>query len=183
MSNDLNSRVKDLHAAGVGYRLRLGWPVRVEDDTEQVVLLPGEVVQDAAPAASRLVIVDMPSGLGSSVRSVLRAREQPIVVFAVPNRQVRWRFITQVGADRRRLPARSLTGVDVHVLSDEPVPLPPSRIEHSEHLDSAELSWIEAPALVPGAGCPLPRLTAVLAAVGAVLADGSADLFRRHGDR
>lgn len=171
-----------LYAVCADYRLRLGWPVRADQQGQWVTLLTGEAITRGGQAGSPVLVVDMPAGLGSRVSSVLWTRSLPVVVFAVhrhisvhPYRHTRWCFLA-VTEDSRRydnpavLPAPL---IDVQIVSDATVllPLPPHE-PGSGRLRSRPTigrSWVYPPPVGDVPSRLLPRLTAVLAALYTVV--------------
>lgn len=173
-----------LHAICADYRLRLGWPVRVDAEEQYVELLTGEVITRGGQAGSRVVVVDMPAGLGSRVGSVLWTRSLPAVVFAVqrliyvhPYRHTRWCFLAVTEKSRRHDDPAGLSVplVDVQVVSDSAVPLPlprlPSGSGRLRSRPTVGLSWVYPPPIGDVPDRLLPSLTAVLAAICTVVAE------------
>lgn len=178
------SAVSPPHAACADYHLRLGWPVRADEEEQYVELLTGEVITRGGQAGSRVVVVDMPAGLGGRVGSVLWTRSLPAVVFAVqrlvyvhPYRRTRWCFLAASEESRRYddPAALAMPLVDVQVVSDMAVPLPlPQLASSRSRLRShpmVGLSWVYPPPMGDVPGRLLPRLTAVLAAICTVVAE------------
>lgn len=174
--------VSPASAACADYRLRLGWPVRLEEQSQQVALLTGEVITRGGQAGSRVLVVDMPAGLGSRVSSVLWTRSLPAVVFALqrlvyvhPYRHARWCFLAATEDSRRYddPAALPIPLIDVQVVSDAAVPLPLPRHEAgSGRLRSRPATgrcWVYPPPIGDVPSRLLPRLTAVLAATYTVV--------------
>lgn len=176
--------VSPLHANCADYRLRLGWPVRVDEEEQYVELLTGEVLTRGGQAGSRVVVVDMPAGLGGRVSSVLWTRSLPAIVFAVqrlvyvhPYRHTRWCFLAVTEETRRYDDPAALPMplVDVQMIRGAAVPLPLPRPESGggrlRSRPTVGLSWVYPPPMGDVPGRLLPRLTAVLAAICTVVAE------------
>jgi hypothetical protein len=171
-----------VHAVCLDYRVRFGWPVQVDELTQQVVLLAGEALTAPGQPGARVVVVDMPAALGSQVSSVLWVRSIPAVVFAVqrltyvlPYRHTRWCFLAVGDSSRRydNLDSLPVSLLDVQVIRDTAVGLPLRRDERGVGLHGVAIendavpghSWVQPLPSDHVQGWLLPRLTAVLAAV------------------
>lgn len=160
------------------YRRRLGWPVRVGENEQCVELLTGEALVGGSQTGGRVVLVDMPARLGSSVSSLLWTRNLPAVIFAAkrqlyvhPYRHTRWCYLVIADHPTRfdRRASSPIPLLDVQVVRNTPVPLP--TLDRADREATQELgndsvpglSWIEPPN--NDAERRLPRLTAVLAAI------------------
>lgn len=188
-TSTVQTELNPVVAACVDYRLRLGWPVRVDDDEGQVLLLTGEALANGLEPASRVVVVDMPGELGSRVSAVLWTRSLPAVVFATqrlaqvhPYIFTRWRFLAAADDSKRyddpTLLCTSL--LDVQVLRGPAVRLPLRRLDKNRRKSTngktPKLEWIQPPPTgTVVISHLLPRLTAVLAAVCDVVARNGQD--------
>jgi hypothetical protein len=168
------------------YRLRLGWPVRVDEHEQCVQLLTGEALGGGSRIGGQVIVVDMPAELGSRVSSVLWMRNLPAVVFAVkrqlyvhPYRHTRWCFLAIADTPTRfdgRADA-SIPLLDVQVVTNMVVPLP--LLDRADHAATPDhrlgtdvipaLSWVQPPR-IDAEGRVLPRSTTVLAAIRDVVA-------------
>jgi hypothetical protein len=169
-----------VYATCTEYRKRLGWPVRVDENEQYVELLTGEALVGGRQSGGRIVLVDMPAGLGGRVSSVLWARNLTAVVFATirqlyihPYRQTRWCY--PVLADHAKhfdgRAGRPIPLLDVQVVKNTAVSLPLLNRTDREATPDHQLGnglpgpcWMQPPSN-DAERTPLPRLTAVLAAI------------------
>ncbi|HEU0090163.1 MAG TPA: hypothetical protein VFQ77_21330 [Pseudonocardiaceae bacterium] len=129
------------------YRDLLGWPITI--DADLVTLLAGDVVCSA----------DLPIGLACEVQATLQLRMLDGPVILVPGRQHRWMLLAKPSEDAR-VPSRPVPGVDLRVITEGAIPLPPSSTPHGP------LRWVIPPSL----SRPwLPALSAVMAATRAAV--------------
>jgi len=129
------------------YQDLLGWPITTSPD--------GATLR----AGDRACAADLPIGLAGEVQAILRLRmlDGPVVV--VPGRQHRWMLLA-TPSDENPVPPRPVPGVDLRVITEGPIALPPSSTAHGP------LRWVVPPSL----SRPwLPPLSAVIAAVGAAV--------------
>src|SRR5262245_54686742 len=96
------------------YRELLGWPV-VTSAEDDIVLPAGTAVCSAA----------LPVGRASEVQATLTQRTLNGPVLLVPGRQHRWMLLATPPKDGS-IPAKPVPGVDLRVISDGPIVLPPS---------------------------------------------------------
>lgn len=124
------------------YRVLLGWSITVGPD--ELALSGGSTVCSA----------DLPIGLACEVQAALTRQMLDGPVVLVPGRQHRWLLLASP-PDEEPVPARPLPGVDLRVVCDEPIPLPPSMTRHGP------MRWVVPPVL--SRRC-LPPLSAIVAA-------------------
>jgi hypothetical protein len=124
------------------YRELLGWSITA--GTDDVTLPAGETVCSA----------DLPVGLASEVQATLQRRMLDGPVVLVPGRQHRWMLLA-TPLPKGPLPARVVPGIDLRLITEGPIALPPSTTPRGP------LRWVVPPSL----SCPrLPPLSAIIAA-------------------
>jgi len=129
------------------YQDLLGWPITTSPD--------GATLR----AGDRACATYLPIGLAGEVQAILRLRMLDGPVVLVPGRQHRWMLLA-TPSDENPVPPRPVPGVDLRVITEGLIALPPSSTAHGP------LRWVVAPSL----SRPwLPPLSAVVAAVGAAV--------------
>ncbi|MFN2496964.1 MAG: hypothetical protein ABR608_13815 [Pseudonocardiaceae bacterium] len=124
------------------YWALLGWPITT--GTDGVTL----------PAGEQVCAADLPIGLANEVQAALQLRTLDGPVVLVPGRQHRWMLLATPSQDGPP-PPRPVPGVDLRVISEGPIGLPPSSTPHGP------LRWVVPPSLSRPA---LPPLSAIIAA-------------------
>jgi hypothetical protein len=124
------------------YRELLGWSITIEID--DVTLRAGETVCS----------VDLPVGLANEVQVTLQRRMLDGPVVLVPGRQHRWMLLATPSPDGPA-PPRALPGIDLRLITEGPIALPPSTTARGP------LRWVVPPSL---SRPRLPPLSAIIAA-------------------
>lgn len=109
------------------YRELLHWPITTADG--HFVVQAGDVVCAA----------DLPLGLAGEVHAALRLRMLEGPVIAVPGKQLRW--VLLAAPANPPVQPQPVPGVDLHVITDGPIALPPSATPHGP------LRWVLPPSL------------------------------------
>ncbi|MGH4018207.1 MAG: hypothetical protein ACRDT0_02965 [Pseudonocardiaceae bacterium] len=130
------------------YRDLLGWPI-TRGAGGEFTLQTGDTVCAA----------DLPVGLAGEVQATLRLRMLDGPVVLVPGRQHR-RMLLARPPDAGPAPPRPVPGIDLRVITEGPVALPPSGTPRGP------LRWVVAPSLTRPW---LPPLSDIVAAVRAAV--------------
>ena len=142
------------------YRDLLHWPITTAD--RHFVVHAGDVVCAA----------DLPLGLAAGVQASLRLRMLEGPVIAVPGKQLRWVLLATPASPATPVPPRPIPGLDLHVVTDGPIALPPTATPHGP------LRWVVPPSL-PRPW--LPPLAAVIDAARAAVCVGAYTSLDRTG--
>lgn len=134
------------------YRDLLHWPITTAGG--HFVVHAGDLVCAA----------DLLLGLASAVQASLRLRMLDGPVIALPGKQLRWMLLATPASPARPVQPQPVPGVDLHVITDGPIALPPTATPHGP------LRWVVPPSL-PRPW--LPPLAAVIDAVRAAVCVGA----------
>ena len=140
------------------YRDLLHWPITTFG--ERFVVHAGDVVCAA----------DLPLGLAGEVQAALRLRMLDGPVIAVPGKQSRWVLLAAPTRPGPPLQPQPVPGVDLHVITNGPIALPPTATPRGP------LRWVAPPSL------PRPWLPPLRAIIDAVCAAVCAGAYS-SGDR
>lgn len=126
------------------YRELLGWPVVTGTEDGDVIL----------PASATVCSAALPIGLANEVQATLALRTLSGPIVLVPSRQHRWMMLATPPPEGA-VPAKPVPGVDLRVVTNGPIVLPPSTTPRGP------LRWVVPPSL---SRPQLPPLSAIIAA-------------------